>query len=512
MNTKNYVKTKQVIANSCSIAPNSAPFLADAYEYSMAEANILNGVAGRQSIFNAALRGMPTNKVVGEFEHKGVKYPELEKRDFMINCGLEQILALITATDANGMAAVKQYFVDTMGNRNNEFLEWLENFEFKGDLYAMDEGIPFFGHEPLVKVHTDFEGGQIFESVILSILNREINVATTAYDVYSACQHKVLLEGASRRSMGLQDGVVLSRSARIGGFSSSSNVGYGATYKEKVGGTHGHSYVLLYGSEYEAFTAQAKLHDDNTTFLLDTYGDVKRALFTALRVVEEQGLNHWKYRLDSGDLLEQAIWIHRVMAKCGYSRDQYDIVASDDLNAGKIAAIEAGGGDISAYLMGTFLSIQSKGPGIVYKLTAKEGDNGIWVPTAKYSENPGKATIGGDLQVYRIENEEGFYVRDVIALVGEPVGNLISPGEKAKGLLKKRIEEGELIGEIPTIQEIIDTRDREMAKFKDIKNYPVIKSAGVYDSQAQVRDAIDKQKESLVIPEKLRKIFEEEVL
>lgn len=496
---------------SCNVSASAAPMVADAYEYTMAEANIVNGIAGIPSVFNAALRGMPTNKVVGEFEHEGVTYPKLEKRNFMINCGLEQVLALVTSTSPEGMTSVKNYFKDVLGNKNEEFLDWLDNFEFKGDLFAMDEGVPFFSHEPLVKVRDSFENAQPFESVILSVLNREINVATTAHDVYSACSDKILLEGASRRAMSQQDAVMLSRAALIGGFTATSNVGFGVNYNEKVGGTHGHSYVLLYGNEYEAFTAQAKLHGDNTTFLLDTYGDIKTAMFIALMVVEEQGLKHWKYRLDSGDLLEQAIWIHRVMKECDFTRDQYDIVASDDLNAGKIAAIEAGGGDIASYLMGTFLSIQSKGPGIVFKLTARSDDSGNWVPTAKYSENPAKATIGGDIQIYRIEGPDGFYVRDVIALADEQIGKLFVEGEKARGLLRQKIKGGKLVAEIPTIVEIQKTRDQEIAKFKDIENYPVVQSDAVKAAQKAVRKEIEKQKSEVVISDKFKSIFDKEV-
>jgi len=502
--------SKNLKPKDCAVPSASAPMVADAYEYTMAEANIVNQITGIKSIFNAALRGMPTNKVVGEFEHKGIKYPELQKRSFMINCGLEQVLALVTNTTPEGMVVIKNYFKDILGNKNQEFLDWIEQFSFKGDLYAMDEGIPFFSHEPLVKVVDDFESGQLFESVILSVLNREINVATTAHDVYNACKDKVLLEGASRRAMSQQDAIMLSRAALIGGFTATSNVGYGIQNDTKVGGTHGHSYVLLYGSEYEAFTAQAKLHGDNTTFLLDTYGNVKRAMFIALIVAEEQGLNHWKYRLDSGDLLKQAIWIHSAMKKCNFKRNQYDIVASDDLNAGKIAAIEAGGGDIASYLMGTFLSIQSKGPGIVFKLTAREGEEGRWIPTAKYSENPAKSTIGGDLQIYRIEGSDGFYVKDIIALADEEIGGLIKEGEKAKGLLKQRIQGGKLIYPIPTISEIQQIRDEELAKFKDIENYPVFRSNKVKDTQDEIKREIDSQNSKVIIPEKFRKIFEEE--
>ena len=485
--------------------------VADAYEYSMAQANFANDFNGQQSIFNAALRGMPTNKVVGEFEYKGVKYPELKKRNYMINAGLEQILACLLADTAEARKEVVSYFKDTLGVTDEKFLSWLEEFKFTGEIYGMEEGVPFFGHQPLVKIVSDFESGQIYESVVLSILNRQINVATTAYDVYQASGLKMLLEGASRRSFGLQDSLNLSRAAIIGGFTASSNVKFGIEYDRKVGGTHGHSYVLAYPSELEAFRAQAKIHGNNVTFLLDTYGDIKNALFTALKVVDEFGLTYFKFRLDSGDLLSQALWIHDIMKKCGFERAAYDIVVSDDLNAGKVKSIEEGGGDIASYLLGTFLSIQSKGPGIVYKLTAKNVDD-QWVPTAKFSEDPGKATIGGDIQVYRITGPDGFYVRDVIALADEHVGQFISEGESAIGLITLKAKDGQLIKPLPTLDEIVKKREEEMAKFKDIENYIVVRTRGVVESQESVRREIERQKESFEVPEKYKDIYEQEVL
>ena len=457
------------------VIPKEFMAIADAYEYSMAEANFTNNKTGIPSIFNAALRGMPTNRVVGEFTHNSVKYPELTKRNFMINAGLEQIISSILSKQRGKNVA--NYLQKTLGSKNEVFLDWVRNFQFKGDIYAMPEGIPFFSHEPLIKVVSDFESGQIFESIILSLLNRQVNVATTAYDVYEACGGKVLFEGASRRSFGPQDSLNLSRAAIIGGFSSSSNVKFGMEYDQKVGGTHGHSYVLLYGSDKEAFRAQAEMHGDNVTFLLDTYGDVKQALFTAIDVVKEYKLNHFKMRLDSGDLLIQALWIHKTLEGLGFGRDKYDIVVSDDLNAGKIRAIEEGGGDIYAYLMGTFLSIQSKGPGIVYKLTAKQ-ENDQWVPTAKFSEEPAKATIGGNLQVYRISKDD-YYVRDVITLIGESIGSFLNVGERAKPLLFKVVENGELKYDFPSLDEIVKLRKEEMKKFKNIETYQVVRSPGV---------------------------------
>ena len=497
-----------------SVPAGNSMQVADFYEYSMAHANVANGVQGRQSIFNASLRGMPTSKVVGHFEHKGVKYPELAKRHYMINAGLEQVVACLLSDNKEAREKIVEYF-RFISNREipneDEFFEWVLNFKFQGDIHAMEEGIPFFAHQPLVKLFETFEGGQVYESVILSILNRQVNVATTSYDVYLASNKKVLLEGASRRAFGLEDSLNVSRAAMIGGFSSSSNIKFGMEYNKKVGGTHGHSYVLSYGSEYEAFKAQSKIHSNNVTFLLDTYGDIKTALFTALKVAREDNLTYFKFRLDSGELHTQSKWIHEIMSKCSYSRESYDVVASDDLNAGKVKFIEKEGGDILCYLLGTFLSIQSKGPGIVYKITAKK-ESDTWKPVAKFSEDPGKATLGGDIQVYRIMGKDGFYARDVIALMEEPVGQFLNEGESAKPLLIPFVKEGVLSRKMPTLDEIIKRREEEMSKFKDIENYLVLRSKGVVSNQENILKEIKNKKKNIDLPSDLMEIYEAEVL
>ena len=145
---------------SNAVSEKDAMLVADAYEYTMAQANFANGKDGQNSIFNAALRGMPTNKVVGEFEYEGINYPKLKKRNYMINAGLEQVLALLLADTTEAREQVVEYFIG-LGVTDEKFLDWLKEFKFKGDVYAMREGIPFFSHEPLVKIKTDFESGQI---------------------------------------------------------------------------------------------------------------------------------------------------------------------------------------------------------------------------------------------------------------------------------------------------------------------------------------------------------------
>ena len=254
--------------------------VADFYEYTMAQANLLEGIQGKQTVFDVVERRMPANKVVGTFEHKGIKYDEVVKRDFLINCGIEQCLAYFL--EGKGNKRIRNHLENIQGIKNQEFLDWAENIEFKGDVYGMPEGTVFFDNEHQMRIHGRFEEAQVFESLLLCTLNPQTNVCTTANDISEVVSwdkimiegeetidgkvQKVLLEGGSRRGNSPQSTMFNSRAARCGGFTASSNVAYGIQYDEKVGGTHGHSYVMLHPTEDAAFKAQVKLFKNNVCF------------------------------------------------------------------------------------------------------------------------------------------------------------------------------------------------------------------------------------------------------
>ncbi|HIG98929.1 TPA: hypothetical protein HA231_05935, partial [Candidatus Woesearchaeota archaeon] len=282
----------------------------DFYEHSMAAANMQEGIQGRQVVFDLVVRDLPAGKVVGTFMHNGVKYDELAKRDFIVNAGLEQAAAYFL--QARGTKRLRKYLENVQGIQDEKFLGWAENLRFDGDMYAMLEGTIFFGQEHQIRIHERFEEAQMLESLLVSTVNPQTNVATTANDIAQVTS-KLLLEGGSRRGTSPQSAVFNSRAARIGGFNASSNVAYGLLTGEKVGGTHGHSYVMLHPTEYAAFEAQAKSLGDKVCFLLDTY-NVKEAFETAIKIAKENNLERFAFRIDSGNLLEQAKWIHWEMA------------------------------------------------------------------------------------------------------------------------------------------------------------------------------------------------------
>lgn len=461
-----------------------AAAVADFYEYSMAEANLQEGISGIKTVFDLVVRKMPANKVIGTFEQGGIKYDQLTNRDYLVNCGLEQCLAYILG--GKGNKKLSEYMQKVQGIADQSFLDWVEHFEFKGDVYALPEGTIFFAQEPQLRVHERFEEAQVYESLILSTINSQTNVCTTANDISEVvAKDKILLEGGSRRASSPQSSLFNSRAARCGGFTASSNVAYGLKYGEKVGGTHGHSYVMLHPSEYAAFTAQGKLFGKKVCFLLDTY-TVSSALETALQVITEEKISHFAFRIDSGDLLAQALWLHKKLKEQGYSRDQYELVASDDLTAGKIVRLEKEGADIDKYLVGTYVVNPPKPLGGVYKLAAFQETDGSWCLRGKLSEEPCKSTLPGIKQVYRISGADGYYKKDIIAFDGEDLSDYLLESDTVEALLIPIIKEGKLVYDCPSINEISLRRKQQLSKFKDLASYEVIVSKGIHAKQQEI--------------------------
>lgn len=455
--------------------------VADFYEYSMAYANMQEGIEGRQAVFDLVVRDMPTTKVIGTFIHNGVKYDELAKRHFLVNAGLEQAAAYFL--EARGTPQLRSYLQRVQGMTDTRFLDWVETIRFQGDVYALPEGTIFFAQEPQLRVHERFEEAQVFEAILCNTINPQTNVATTANDI-AAVTNKLLIGGGARRAGSPQGALFNSRAAQIGGFGTSSNVAHGMRLEERVGGTHGHSYVMLHPDEYTAFKAQAGVHGRNVCFLLDTY-NVRNALDTALTVANEERLGHFAFRIDSGDLLEQAKWIHREMAARGWRRTDYTLIASDDLTAGKIARLEREGADIDRYLVGTYVANPPKPLGGVYKLAAFQ-ENGRWVFRGKLAEDPVKATLPGIKQVYRVAGQDGFYKRDIIAFEEEDITRYLEPGDTAEGLLVPIIRQGRQVYDFPAIAQITQYRRQQLARFNDIEHYEVIVSNGVREAQQAI--------------------------
>ncbi|MFC1698099.1 nicotinate phosphoribosyltransferase [Nanoarchaeota archaeon] len=462
--------------------------VADFYEYSMANANIIEKFEGKDTIFDFVLRRLPKTKVVGRFEYKNNTYDEVDQRNYMINMGLEQAMAIML--ECKGNENLRNYMENVQNVQNEKFLDWAENIDFTGDVYAMKEGELYFGLEQQMRVHEKFEEAQVYETLLLATINPQSNVATLCNDIAEVVPGKILLEGGSRRGGSPQGTLYNSRAAIGGGFTASSNVAFGMAYDLPVGGTHGHSYVMLHSSEYDAFQAQANVSADKVCFLLDTY-NVNNAVEKVIQLVNDEKLNHFAVRIDSGDLLEQSKYITKRLKQAGFDRNQFDIVASDDLTAFKIKELEENGAEIDKYLVGTYAVNPSKPLGGVYKLAAFYEENEL-VNRGKLAEDPVKSTLPGIKQTYRISNKEGMFVKDVIALEGEDISQYVGKDQTVEELLIPVIKEGKQVYENPSAKEISQYRQERLSKLpKKYQNgeeqYPVIISDKVMTLFEQVK-------------------------
>lgn len=307
-----------------------------------------------------------------------------------------------------------------------DFLEYLSNFRFTGDIYAIPEGTVIFPREPMIKVIAPIMEAQLVETAILNIMNHQSLIATKAARVCYAAKGDGVMEFGLRRAQGPDAGIFGARAAVIGGCCGTSNVLAGQMFDVPVLGTHAHSWIMSFPDEYTAFKTYAKMYPDSCTLLVDTYDVLKSGVPNAIRVFEEmreEGVNLTKYgiRIDSGDLAYLSKEAYKMLAAAGF--DDATIAASSDLDEYLIESLKAQDSRVNSWGVGTRLITSNDNPafGGVYKLAAvKDKSASAFSPKIKLSENTEKVTNPGDKTVYRIYSKStGKIKADLICLNGE---------------------------------------------------------------------------------------------
>ncbi len=309
-----------------------------------------------------------------------------------------------------------------------DFLEYLSGFRFTGDIYAVPEGTVVFPYEPLVKVVAPMMEAQLLETTILNIINHQSLIATKASRVCHAARGDVVMEFGLRRAQGPDAGIYGARAAVIGGCAGTSNVLTGKMFGVPVLGTHAHSWIMSFPSEYDAFKAYAKLYPNACTLLVDTYDTLKSGIPNAIRVFKEMRaegieLKPRKYgiRMDSGDLAYLSKKAYAMLAAEGF--EDALISASSDLDEYLINSMKQQGAKVNSWGVGTRMITSNDNPsfGGVYKLAAiKNKGEEEYTPKIKLSENIVKVTNPGNKMVFRIYDKETGKIRaDLICLVGE---------------------------------------------------------------------------------------------
>ncbi len=363
-------------------------------------------------------------------------------RSYFLFAGLEQVLLFLER-----MKFTEEHikFLKAQGFKD-DFLDYLRNFRFSGDVWAIPEGTVVFPNEPLIRVTAPIIEAQLIETFALNTINLQTTIATKASRVVYAARGRSVIEFGLRREHGTDAGMKVARASYIAGCNGTSNVLAGMVYGIPVFGTMAHSFVMFFSNELESFRAFARTFPDRSTLLIDTFDNIKGAenAIAVAKELEKKGFKLRGVRIDSGDLVNISQTVRKMLDENGFGYVQ--IFASGDLDEYHIEELLSGGAKIDAFGVGTRLGTSADRPyvDIIYKLCEKADEKGEFQPIMKLSEK--KATLPGRKQVFRFKNEKGNFVKDVIALEGEEVG-----GEP---LLVKVMENGKIVYDLPSLDEI----------------------------------------------------------
>ena len=333
---------------------------------------------------------------------------------YSIFAGLEQILDYVeqmhfTSEDVD--------YLRSQGIFSEDFLHYLEDFKFKGDIYAFPEGTVMYPNEPILTVVAPLIDAQLIETAILTQINHQSLIATKASRVVRAAEGRTVFDFGARRAHNVDAAVYGSRAAFIGGASSTATVMAGQAFHIPVNGTMAHSWVMFFKDEKEAFRQYAKAYPEACVFLVDTYDVIRQGVPNAIQVAKEilepQGKRLRGVRLDSGDLAYLSKKVRTMLDAAGM--EDCKIIVSNSLDEYTITSILKQGGKIDSFGVGERMITAKSDPvfGAVYKLVAVEEEDG-YQPRIKISETIEKITNPGKKKVYRVFSPSGNAFADLI--------------------------------------------------------------------------------------------------
>ena len=378
--------------------------LTDLYQLTMMQGYYNNDTNNHEVVFDLFYRNNPS------------------KNGYAICAGLSQAIEYIQGLSFNEADIA---YLEGLNIFQKEFLEYLRNFKFTGDIYAIPEGTVVFPMEVLMRVKAPIFEAQFVETALLNMINHQSLIATKAARVVRAAEGDPVLEFGLRRAQGPDAGIYGARAAVIGGCAGTSNVLTGQMFNVPVSGTHAHSWVMSFDEEIEAFRAYAKLFPDKCILLVDTYDTLGSGVPNAIKVFDEMkaaGVHMESYgiRLDSGDLAYLSKKARKMLDAAGHT--DAIISASCDLDEMLIADLKRQGAKITLWGVGTNLITSSDCPsfGGIYKLAAEIDKDGNEIPKIKISDNPEKVTNPGVKKLVRVyDKETGKMIADIIALEDE---------------------------------------------------------------------------------------------
>jgi len=363
-------------------------------------------------------------------------------RPFYAACGIDDALNFLeylrfTKEDIEYLRSLKIF--------EEDFLQYLGEFKFRGDVWGLEEPEIVFAQEPILRVSANIIEAQIVESALLNKINLATTLATKACRVVLAAKGKGVYDFSLRRTLGEQVSLAVAKYSYIAGAKGTSNCLAGLLYSLPVAGTMAHSFVMSFEREVESFLAFAQQFPTKSILLVDTY-DVKQGIASAVRVakyLKKRGHNLLGIRLDSGDLALDAKYARRVFDQEGLI--DVLIFASGNLDEYAITNLIEKGAPIDAFGVGTHMGCSSDVPysDVIYKLVEIKEKGKCFIPTMKLSTK--KITLPSSKQVLRLFDNKGQMVGDQIVLEKEK--------SKAKKLLRKLMEGGNRLYKEKTIEE-----------------------------------------------------------
>ena len=342
---------------------------------------------------------------------------------FAIAAGLEQIIDYI-----ENLHFSKEDIEYLRGRKlfSEEFLEYLANFRFTGDIWAVPEGTPIFPKEPIMTVRAPAIEAQLIETFVLLSVNHQSLIATKANRVVRAADGRTVLEFGSRRAQGADAAILGARAAYIGGCNGTACTISDQLFGVYAGGTMAHAWVQMFDTEYEAFKSYCEMYPNNATLLVDTYNTLKSGVPNAIRafneVLKPMGITKCGIRLDSGDMAYLSRKARQMLDEAGWT--ECKISVSNSLDEYIIRDLLQQGAQIDMFGVGERLITAKSEPvfGGVYKLTAVEKEDGTIQPKIKISENIGKITNPHYKKLYRFfGNDTGKAIADYLCVHDETV-------------------------------------------------------------------------------------------
>ena len=391
------------IYNGYERLPRNYTLLDDEYEFTMANGYLMNGKDKDEAVFDIFFRKVPNNG------------------GYAIMAGLDKVIAFIENFK------FEQQELEYFQNKGypKEFIDYLRNFKFKGDIYAIPDGTPVFPNEPLVTIKGSLIETQILETAILSIINGAMEHATGARRIIEATPKDVsVMEFGARRADGLEAAIDASIYGIMAGCVGTSNILAANMLNMKAMGTQAHSWIESFPSELEAFISYAKSYPNNCILLVDTYDTLRSGVPNAIKTfnyMKKHNLptNNIGIRIDSGDLAYLSKEARRMFDEAGFPNAK--ICLSNSLTAETIESLINQGASFNSLGVGDNISKPDGRMGCVYKEVALK-ENNTWVPKIKLSNDTIKITNPGYKELYRAyDKNTHFALADIMTLKGQPI-------------------------------------------------------------------------------------------